>query len=345
MVINPLAVAFCLFLGNAMAWNVGCTFSAFSTSSFSRVGEVCKPQCMQSSKRYKQDRCLGLKVRASAEDSYDEVVKLFNPPVQTNGGSQENILELGLFPMIIDDKYIDGSVLIPGGKMPLNIFAMKFRSLFSKTYDGQEKAGMIYFDGPTKQYAAVGTVIEIEQYRGMPDGRIAVLCAGRSRFRVLDILRAESEEAYCRVRAEIIDDLDDEDQSPQGEAAATAEHTDVWRLLTQVLNQTNRLHGTALQLKQSVQQLAPGGAGVPASWEWYTKTAVAGPSAAAASPALRRRLFSLEVAQVLAAAAADLQRLLQTQSTRRRLRMERRLLAEAARMLSARIAIKEAAPQ
>lgn len=228
--------------------------------------------------------------------------------------------------------------------MPLNIFAMKFRSLFSKAHEGLEKAGMIYFDGPTKQFATTGTVIEIDQFKSLPDGRIAVLCVGRSRFRVLDVLRHESEETYCRVRVEIIDDIDDADQSPQSEGAAAAEQADVWRLLQQVLEQTNRLHGTALQLKQSLQQLAPGGAGVPSAWEWYAKTAVAGPGTAA-SPALRRRLFSLEVAQVLACAAADLQRQLQTQSTRRRLRIQRRLLGEATRMLSARIALKEAAPE
>ena len=113
-----------------------------------------------------------------------------------------------------------------------------------------------------------------------------------------------------------------------------------------MLDQTNRLLGTGLQLKPSAQQLAPGGAGVPPSWEWYANTAIAAAAAAAApSPALRRRLFSLEVAQVLACPAGDLQRLLQTRSTRRRLRMERRMLGEATRMLSARIALKEAAPE
>jgi hypothetical protein len=243
--------------------------------------------------------------------------------------------------MIIDDKYIDGSVLLPGGTMPLNIFAMKFRALFSKTHDGQEQAGMIFFDGPTKQYASVGTIIKIDQYKSMPDGRIMVLCAGRSRFRILDILRPESDEVYGRVRAEIIDDVDEADPS---EAAAAAEEADVWRLLQQVLDQTNRLLGTGLQLKASARQLAPGGEGVPAAWEWYAKTSLAS-TGAAPSPALRRRLFSLEVAQVLACAAADLQRLLQTRSARRRLRIERRLLAEASRMLSARIALKEAAPE
>ncbi len=209
---------------------------------------------------------------------------------------------------------------------------------------------MIFFDGPTKQYASVGTLIELEQYKSMPDGRILVLCAGRSRFRVLDILRPESDEQYCKVRAELIDDEHDDLATTTAEAAAaTEEEAEVWRLLQQVLDQSNRLQGTSLQLKPSAQQLAPvagaagGGAAeqVPAAWEWYARTAVAGGGGAAA--AVRRRLFSLEVAQVLASSAEDLQRMLQARSTLRRLRIQRRLLDDATRMLAARIALKDAA--
>jgi Lon protease-like protein len=281
------------------------------------------------------------------EDKYDDEIIYYHNSPKTQS-TATNTIELGLFPMIIDDKYIDGSVLMPGGRMPLNIFAMKFRSLFSKTCEGKEKAGMIFFDGPSKQYASIGTMIEIEKYQGLPDGRIMVLCIGRSRFQISEIIRPETDENYCRVRAEIIDDFD-EGEGVLGFAAVAAAE-EVWHLLKQVLEQTNRLHGGAYQFKQSIIDLAPRSSEIsltgdlPASWQWYPPTAAAvGVSSLPSAAGLRRRLFSLEAGLLLAGSAGDLQRMLQTRSTLRRLQMQRRALREAARLLAARLALKDAA--
>ena len=287
--------------------------------------------------------------------------------------------ELGLFPL--------GLVLNPGALLPLHIFEMRYRQLLNKAWEGEKRVssaaemalkvpprvlcvftnssyrclgqfGVVMYNSKQNAWAKYGTVAEISNFQPLADGRIVILSEGKERFRVLKVTRPGGADVYIRALVEYIDDLDDDT-----EASLSCE-AQVWDSLQKVLQTSNQLYGKSLDLKVSVKDLAPGGAGgadtltgasvgsslgTSSSGEASLEESSSGASAFEKSSGQvrdddtnRRRKFSFAVAQVLDLSMEDQQRMLQTQSTEQRFQRQLALLQQAERYLTAQIALKNA---
>ena len=78
--------------------------------------------------------------------------------------------EIGLFPL--------GMILNPGAIIPLHIFEMRYRQLFNQAWEGNTKVGIVMYDKDRNQWARVGTVCKIIDFKTQPDGRVQnlILC-------------------------------------------------------------------------------------------------------------------------------------------------------------------------
>jgi hypothetical protein len=86
-----------------------------------------------------------------------------------------------------------GSVLAPGGVLPLHVFEPRYRALMADCLDGDGRFGVVLIErgsevGGGDHRADVGTMATVEQYERFDDGRFAVVAVGRDRFRVAEWL-------------------------------------------------------------------------------------------------------------------------------------------------------------
>jgi Lon protease-like protein len=98
---------------------------------------------------------------------------------------------LPLFPLPV--------VLLPGTRMPLHIFEMRYRRLVQHCVERQAPFGIVYHDpdrhGPFLiEEGRVGTEARIEAYRPFPDGRSMILVRGGERFHIAE--EVDSPEPY-----------------------------------------------------------------------------------------------------------------------------------------------------
>lgn len=82
-----------------------------------------------------------------------------------------------------------GSVLAPGGVLPLHVFEPRYQALMADCLDGDGRFGVVLIErgsevGGGDHRAEVGTMASIEQYERFDDGRFALIAVGRDRFRV-----------------------------------------------------------------------------------------------------------------------------------------------------------------
>lgn len=83
-----------------------------------------------------------------------------------------------------------GTVLLPGGAIPLHVFEDRYRRLVRACLDGDHEFGVVLIErgsevGGGDVRTSVGTVAAIADAREAPDGRWAVLAVGVRRIRVL----------------------------------------------------------------------------------------------------------------------------------------------------------------
>jgi len=103
----------------------------------------------------------------------------------------EPLRRLPLFPLPV--------VLLPGAPMPLHIFEPRYRNMVKDCMASDRRFGLVYHDwdrsGPfLSEEGRVGTVAEIREHEGLPDGRANLVVAGVERFRIVDGI--ESDTAY-----------------------------------------------------------------------------------------------------------------------------------------------------
>jgi Lon protease-like protein len=89
--------------------------------------------------------------------------------------------EIALFPL--------GTVLFPGGLLPLRIFETRYVDMVGRCMRRGETFGVVLSkDGSetdsTVETAAIGTSARIVDFQTLEDGLLGLLCRGESRFRV-----------------------------------------------------------------------------------------------------------------------------------------------------------------
>ncbi len=108
---------------------------------------------------------------------------------------------LPLFPLDV--------VLVPGELLPLHIFEPRYRRMVARCLETDRRFGLVHHDpdrfGPfLMEEGRVGALAEIEEHRGLEDGRSLILVRGVGRFAIHDGL--ESGEPYHEAAVEEYED-------------------------------------------------------------------------------------------------------------------------------------------
>jgi uncharacterized protein len=131
---------------------------------------------------------------------------LFDPP-------------LGQFPQLLPLFPLSGTVLLPGGRLPLNIFEPRYLALIADSLKLDRMIGMVQpREGQEKaQNPAVyrtGCVGRVTSFAETDDGRYLVTLSGLCRFDILEELAAQN--GYRRVQADFSPYLADLEEAPDG---------------------------------------------------------------------------------------------------------------------------------
>jgi Lon protease-like protein len=98
-----------------------------------------------------------------------------------NGGMET----LPLFPL--------NTVLFPGQLLPLHIFEPRYRQMIGECIQHGQPFGVVLIRsgdevGETAEPVEVGTTAQIVQVDSVADGRMNILCVGKARFRIAQLL-------------------------------------------------------------------------------------------------------------------------------------------------------------
>jgi Lon protease-like protein len=104
-----------------------------------------------------------------------------------------------------------GSVLVPGGVLPLHVFEPRYRAMVRACLDGDRDFGVVLIErgsevGGDDVRTHVGTMARIVEAQEAPDGRWALLCVGGHRIRVTEWL---PDDPYPRAEVAAWPDDDD----------------------------------------------------------------------------------------------------------------------------------------
>ncbi|MCV3206841.1 LON peptidase substrate-binding domain-containing protein [Mesorhizobium sp. YC-39] len=116
---------------------------------------------------------------------------------------------------------LEGALLLPGGRMPLNIFEPRYLQMVDEAIAGPRLIGMIQpsLDGALRadgdpELCSVGCAGRIIAFSESGDGRYLISLQGVCRFRIVHELSAKTPFRQCRF-APFLTDLD-EDQAEAG---------------------------------------------------------------------------------------------------------------------------------
>ncbi|MGE5501475.1 MAG: LON peptidase substrate-binding domain-containing protein [Ignavibacteriales bacterium] len=88
-------------------------------------------------------------------------------------------------PQVIPVFPLDGAVLLPGGRLPLNIFEPRYLNMIDDAMAGDRIIGMVQTRGGTREkpgLAPVGCAGRMTSYTETPDGRYLITLTGVCRF-------------------------------------------------------------------------------------------------------------------------------------------------------------------
>ena len=93
---------------------------------------------------------------------------------------------LPLFPL--------NTVLFPGQLLPLHIFEPRYRQMIGECIQHGQAFGVVLIRsgeevGEAAEPVEVGTTAQIVQVESVADNRMNILCVGKARFRIVDLLR------------------------------------------------------------------------------------------------------------------------------------------------------------
>lgn len=107
-------------------------------------------------------------------------------------------------PQVIPVFPLDGTLLLPGGQLPLNIFEPRYLNMLDDAMAGDRIIGMVQTrpGGETTRpvLAAIGCAGRVTSFAETPDGRYVITLTGICRFEVKDELPVRS--PYRQVRAD-----------------------------------------------------------------------------------------------------------------------------------------------
>jgi Lon protease-like protein len=119
--------------------------------------------------------------------------------------------EIAVFPL-------SGALLLPGGKLPLNIFEPRYLALVLDSLAEGRMFGMIQGDPSASEDGGlyhVGCLGRLSSFAETEDGRLLITLSGLLRFRIADELAMRR--GYRRVRADYAPYLDDLDPPEPGD--------------------------------------------------------------------------------------------------------------------------------
>ncbi len=116
---------------------------------------------------------------------------------------------------------LSGALLLPGGRLPLNIFEPRYLQMIDEAVSGTRLLGMIQpgFDGATREdgepeIVNVGCLGRITSLTETGDGRYMIALQGVCRFRVMEELAVKTPFRQCRI-APFLADLDEDPSGAQ----------------------------------------------------------------------------------------------------------------------------------
>lgn len=134
-------------------------------------------------------------------------------------GPEQLPAEIAIFPL-------SGALLLPGGKLPLNIFEPRYMAMALDSLASGRMFGMIQGD-PSQPRGERGSIVfqvgclgRISSFSETEDGRLLITLTGVTRFRVLEEL--ELRRGYRRVRADYTPYADDLEPDAPEEVARDA---------------------------------------------------------------------------------------------------------------------------
>lgn len=114
---------------------------------------------------------------------------------------------------------LSAALLLPGGRMPLNIFEPRYLQLVDETIAGARLIGIIQpgLDGALRddgepELCAVGCIGRMTSFAESGDGRYLISLQGVCRFRILQELAVRTPFRQCRI-APFLADLDEDPAS------------------------------------------------------------------------------------------------------------------------------------
>ncbi|NQV20913.1 MAG: LON peptidase substrate-binding domain-containing protein [Rhodospirillales bacterium] len=122
------------------------------------------------------------------------------------------------------DRYADSALLLPRGRLPLNIFEPRYLEMIADAMAGAGMIGMVQPQDPAvyakvlkPEIYSVGCLGRIVEHAETDDGRILIALEGRMRFRVLQEL--ETTTGYRQVSVsydEFVNDAASDQSTPGG---------------------------------------------------------------------------------------------------------------------------------
>lgn len=116
---------------------------------------------------------------------------------------------------------LTGALLLPGGRLPLNIFEPRYLQMIDEAMTGTRLLGMIQpgFDGAMREdgepeIVNVGCLGRLTSLTETGDGRYLIALQGVCRFRVVEELTVRTPFRQCRI-APFLADLDDDPSASQ----------------------------------------------------------------------------------------------------------------------------------
>lgn len=102
---------------------------------------------------------------------------------------------------------LTGALLLPGGRMPLNVFEPRYLAMVDDTLVGKRLIGMVQprLDGAKRadgepELCAVGCVGRLSSFTETGDGRYLIVLQGVCRFRIDEEIAGRNGYRQCRIR-------------------------------------------------------------------------------------------------------------------------------------------------
>lgn len=108
-----------------------------------------------------------------------------SPSDEAHGGGAGETVEMPMFPL--------GSVLLPGGVLPLHIFEIRYQQLLNTVLETDRRFGVVLISrgsevGGGEHRTDIGTIAHVDEHQRFDDGRAAVVSSGTARLQVVEWL-------------------------------------------------------------------------------------------------------------------------------------------------------------